>query len=216
MQPPGGRLNLAVTMTRWLISLLAAFWWPALFAAVPPALLDWSDSERYRTAVTHPSGAIKAGDLVRARENLRRYPWARSYAENLERTARTALAKLSPAYLESMIPETTPGDAKFTPCPACRDQGKPVHPHGLWTWREAAPDELVCTACRTTFPNDRYPESVTLRTTWGKPQTLTYAGGEPFVIFTYRRGGQVSPPTSAPTKFPIWPASLGRWLKRTC
>jgi len=159
-----------------------------LRAATPDALLDWSDWEKYRATVQHPSGAFKPADVVRARENLARYPWARAYAAGLERTARAAIDRLTPAYLAAMIPETTPGDPKFTPCPACRDQGKPVHPHGLWTWREAAPDRLVCDMCTTVFPHERYPESVVLHTTWGKPQTLTFAGGEPFVIFGYRTG----------------------------
>ena len=158
----------------------------AVAAAEP--LLDWSDWEKYRANVSHPSGAYKASDVARARENLRRYAWARHYAAGLERTATAALARLSPEYLDAMIPQTTPGDAKFTPCPACRDLGKPVHPHGLWTWREAAPEQLACDMCRTVFPNAKYPEDIVLRTTWGTPQTLTYAGGEPFVIFSYRTG----------------------------
>ncbi|MES2692716.1 MAG: heparinase II/III family protein [Verrucomicrobiota bacterium] len=151
-------------------------------------LLDWSDWEKYRGTVQHPSGAFKPADVARARENLARYPWAQAHAATLERGARAAVARITPEYLAAMIPETTPGDPKFTPCPACRDLAKPVHPHGLWTWRESAPDQLACEQCRTVFPNEKYPESVVLRTTWGKPQTLTFAGGEPFVIFTYKTG----------------------------
>src|SRR5215467_10270197 len=78
----------------------------ASFAANP--LLDWSDWEKYRSSVRHPSGAIKPDDLARARENLRRYDWAVSYLENLERNSRAALEKLSSEYLVAMIPETTP------------------------------------------------------------------------------------------------------------
>lgn len=157
-------------------------------AADRPTLLDWSDWEKYRATVQHPSGAFKPADVARARENLARYPWARAYAAGLERTARAAVSKLTPDYLAAMISETTPGDPKFTPCPACRAQGKPVHPHGLWTWRESSPEQLTCDVCQTTYPHTDYPESVVLRTTWGKPQTLTYAGGEPFVIFSYKTG----------------------------
>ena len=69
------------------------------------ALLDWSDWEKYRGTVQHPSGAIKPGDLGRARANLQRYAWARSYATSLERTARNAAGKLTPEYLAVMIPE---------------------------------------------------------------------------------------------------------------
>ncbi len=151
-------------------------------------LHDWSDWERFRTQVVHPNGPFKPADVVRARANLARYGWARDYAAGLERAARAALPKLTPAYLAALIPETTPGDPKFTPCPACRDLGKPVHPHGLWSWRDTAPDRLVCDQCRTAFPNEKYPESVALHASWKRPQTFTYCGGEPFVIFGYKTG----------------------------
>lgn len=157
-------------------------------AAEPEPLFDWSDWETYRDGVQHPSGAFKPADVVRARENIQRYAWAQSYAEKLDRSARAAVADLTPAYLSRMIPETTPGDPKFTPCPACRDQGKPVHPHGLWSWSASAPDQLTCDVCRTVFPHSQYPESITLRSTWGKPQELTFYGGEPFVIFGLKTG----------------------------
>ncbi len=152
------------------------------------ALHDWSDWERFRAQVVHPNGPFKPADVARARANLARYPWARDYAAGLERAARAALPKLTPGYLTALIPETTPGDSKFTPCPACRDLGKPVHPHGLWSWRDTAPDRLVCDQCRTVFPNEKYPETVELRAAWKRPQRLTYYGGEPFVIFGYKTG----------------------------
>ncbi|MBL9199298.1 MAG: heparinase II/III family protein [Opitutaceae bacterium] len=170
-------------LPRLLAPLLAA----ASVAAAEP-LHDWSDWARFRGGVTHPSGAFKPADVARARANLARYPWARDYAARLDRSARAALPKITPAYLAAMIPETTPGDPKFTPCPACRDQGKPVHPHGLWTWRESSPSQLTCDQCRTVFPHAKYPESVALHATWKRPQTFTYFGGEPFVIFGYRTG----------------------------
>lgn len=168
---------------RLIFALLAV---AATHASEP--LHDWSDWGKYREAVVHPSGAFKPADVTRARANLARYAWARDYAAKLERSARAALPRITPAYLAELIPETTPGDPKFTPCPACRDQGKPVHPHGLWTWRESAPQQLVCDQCRTVFPNAKYPETVALHATWKRPQTFTYYGGEPFVIFGYRTG----------------------------
>ncbi len=157
-------------------------------AAEAELLFDWSDAEKYRGAVVHPSGAFKPADVARARENLARYGWAKAYLGSLERGARGNVGKLTPDYLRTMIPETTPGDAKFTPCPACRDQGKPVHPHGLWSWTEAKPDQLTCDMCRTVFPHEKYPENVVVQTTWGTPQTLTWCGGDPFVIFGYKTG----------------------------
>ncbi len=175
-------------MKRWVCFALLVYSCAGARAAGAEPLLDWSDWEKYRAPVQHPSGAFKPADVARARENLQRYAWAKAYAAGLERTARNAAGKLTPDYLAAMIPETTPGDPKFTPCPACRDLGKPVHPHGLWTWRESAPDQLTCEMCRTVFPNEKYPETIALHTTWGKPQTLSFAGGEPFVIFGYKTG----------------------------
>lgn len=157
-------------------------------AAESEPLFDWSDWERFRGGVVHPSGAFKPADVVRARENLQRYAWAKSYVAGLERSAKTTGGKITPAYLAAMIPETTPGDTKFTPCPACRDLGKPVHPHGMWNWKEMSPDQLTCQVCRTVFPNEKYPESIALQAKWGGPQTLTYCGAEPFVVFGYRTG----------------------------
>ncbi len=159
-----------------------------LGAAESLPLFDWSDWEKFRGGVEHPSGAFKPSDVARARENLQRYAWAKAHLAALQRGTRANLGKLTPEYLQKMIPETTPGDVKFTPCPACRDHGKPVHPHGQWSWKESAPDQLTCEVCHTVFPHEKYPESVVLQTKWGTPQTLTFYGGEPFVIFTYPTG----------------------------
>ena len=175
-------------LTVWCLVLVALSAMARLAAAQPEVLFDWSDVEKFRDGVVHPSGAYKPTDVARARENLTRYAWAKTYLAGLERNVRATVGKLTPEYLRMMIPETTPGDPKFTPCPACRDQGKPVHPHGQWTWQETAPEQLTCSVCRTVFPNEKYPESIALQTKWGRPQTLTYYGGEPFVVFSYKTG----------------------------
>jgi len=136
--------------------------------------------------VSHPAGVIKAADLQRAQENLKRYPWAQDYLAKLQKNTNYWLTNLTPQYLEQMIPDTTPGDGLYTPCPACRDLGKPYLPHGDWSWDPKRPDELKCNVCGTVFPNSKYPESVVLHTKWGKPQTLTFMGGEPFPVFAYK------------------------------
>ncbi|MDO8541181.1 MAG: heparinase II/III family protein [Opitutaceae bacterium] len=164
---------------------------PVLLASIAAAaepLFDWSDWQSYRGTVQHPSGALKPADLARARENLQRYAWARSHLAGLEQNSRTYLARLTPEFLALMIPETTPGDSKFTPCPACRESGKPVHPHGMWNWHVTSPDQLTCEVCHTIYPNERHPETVVLEPQTRKSQRLAYYGGEPFVIFSYRTG----------------------------
>lgn len=173
------------------VGLLAVSSLSMAIAQTVPAnshLKDWKDWETYRTTVQRPTLTIKTGDVARARENIKRYPWAQAYAKGVEDGAKAQLAKLTPEFLENMIPETTPGEMLFTPCPACRDQGKPRYDHGNWTWLPTKPDELLCKVCATTFPNAKYPETVELKTTWGKPQTHTFYGGEPFPVFSYKAG----------------------------
>jgi len=150
-------------------------------------LFDWSLWQQYRRTVKHPATTFKAADLARARENIQRYAWAKSYAESVEKGAAAALPKLSAEYLEAMIPTTTPGDSLFTPCPSCRDQKKPWHPHGQWTWSADKPDELKCVVCGTVFPNEKYPESIVLEARRGN-QKLTFYGGDTFRIFSYATG----------------------------
>jgi len=149
-------------------------------------LLDWSAWQKHRSSVVHPAATVKPEDLRRARENLQRHAWARDYLKGLERGVRGWSQRLTPEYLEQMIPATTPGDTLFTPCPACREQGKPWHPHGQWRWSASEPERLVCTQCRTAFPNPKYPEEIVLRGKYGGGQTFSYCGGEPFQIFSYR------------------------------
>ena len=70
---------------------------------------DWSDWEKYRAQVVNPATTIKPEDLARAKENVRRYAWARRYVEGLRKSAEGILKKLSPGYIERMIEPTTPG-----------------------------------------------------------------------------------------------------------
>jgi hypothetical protein len=156
--------------------------------AAPKKLIDPQIWEAHRASVSHPAATIKAADITRARENIARYKWAQDYAASRENSVAGVLPKLTPAYLEQMIPETTPGDILFTPCPACRDLGKPRLDHGDWQWSASDPEHLKCRVCGTVFPNEKYPESIVLKTTWGKPQTLTFYGGETFPIFGYKDG----------------------------
>lgn len=160
---------------------------PGLRAATDP-LLDWSAWEKYRSSVMHPCAVYKPADVARAKANIARYAWAKSYATGLEKNAQRYLGRITPEFLAAMIPETTPGDPLWTPCPACRAKGKPVHPHGLWTWTLDDPEHIRCKQCSTLFPNAQYPEDVVLHTKWHHPQTISYCGGETFVIFGYKTG----------------------------
>ncbi|HUT90495.1 MAG TPA: heparinase II/III family protein [Thermoguttaceae bacterium] len=155
----------------------------AVGADPAPGATDWSDWEKYRDSVVHPATIIKPQDLARAKENLQRYRWAQSYVERLRRSADGALKTISPEYLERMIEPTTPGCTG--PCPACRAKGLPWHPNGQWSWSASRPDQLVCSVCKTVFPNDEFPESVVVECEWGRGQKFTFIGGETFKCFGY-------------------------------
>lgn len=151
-------------------------------------LFDWSEWEKFRAKVQHPCLTIKGNDLAFARENIMRYEWAREYLRRVESKATRYLNQMTDEFLASMIEETTPGDPLWTPCPACRDQNKPYHPHGLWSWTVEKPELLTCDICGTVFPNDRYPEEIVVSTKWGKPQKITFCGGDAFPVFGYKNG----------------------------
>ncbi len=168
-----------------VICLTAALLFSAT-SAYCSAAQNWPNWQKYWGTVSSPVGAIKSGDIERARENLKRYTWAQDYLKSLQQQTDSWLPRIDAAYLERMIAETTPGSSGFTPCPACRDSKKPFLPHGNWKWEAQNPDVITCNACATVFPNEKYPENVTLQTRWGKPQTLTFMGGEPFQLFTYK------------------------------
>ncbi|WP_158856463.1 heparinase II/III family protein [Lunatibacter salilacus] len=154
----------------------------------PDPLLDWTDWEKYRTTVSHPCLTIKQEHLDFAKENIEKYDWAKAHFNRIHDIIQNHVGRITPEFLEMMIEETTPGDPLWTPCPSCRDKGKPVHPHGLWHWDVASPQQLECTECGVIFPNNQYPEDIVLTTKWGKSQRIAFYGGEPFVIFGYKEG----------------------------
>lgn len=132
-----------------------------------------------------PRGTIKKEDVQRARENLSQHDWAKEYHQKLKAETAPWLAKLTPAFLEEMLPETTPWANLGPPCPACRDLGKPKLPHGKWNWKPEDPNRISCDVCGTVFPSEKHPETVVVQTKWGKPQTFTFDGGPPIKHFRY-------------------------------
>ena len=151
-------------------------------------LFDWSLWQIHRETISHPCLTIKPENISFALENIRLYGWAKEYASGKERIIRRYFQLLNREFLEKMIEETTPGDPLWTPCPSCRDKGKPVHPHGLWSWNIENPGQIKCDMCGVVFPNSSYPEDIIISTRWGRPQKLTWCGGDPFVIFGYKNG----------------------------
>ena len=153
--------------------------------AATPGPTDWSDWEKYREQVVHPTGLIKPADLERATRNIESYAWAKSYADSVRKSGDAILAKVSPDYLSTMIEWTTPGC--MGPCPACRAKGLPWHPNGQWSWSGANPNQLTCKVCQTVFPDAEFPEEVVVESKWGRGQKLTFMGGDTFKCFGYTR-----------------------------
>src|SRR5690606_14570746 len=151
-------------------------------------LFDWKLWEKFRDQVVHPALTIREEDIENALTNKAKFEWAAHYVNNIEQLARKYLHHIQTTNLTNLIEETTPGDPLWTPCPSCRDLGKPVYPHRLWDWSIEAPNQLKCTIGGETFPNVNYPEDIILKSQWGKPQQLTFYSGEPFVIFGFKEG----------------------------
>ncbi|MCD4699575.1 MAG: hypothetical protein K8R91_03270, partial [Phycisphaerae bacterium] len=148
-------------------------------------LMDWSAWKKYRKTVKHPTGYINAQDLKNARENIKRYEWAKKYAKQVEARVVPHLDRFTPEFLEKMIPTTSV--QRCGPCPACRDKGMTTHPSGAWTWSLSDPEHIKCKLCGTVFQNEKYPETIVLKckSKWGKGQTISYYGGKTFKQFGY-------------------------------
>lgn len=143
-------------------------------------LFDWSLWERYRSTVVHPATVLKAEHFRRARENAARYAWAKEAVKELEARAQTAL-QWDEAYIRRMIPATTPGATLFTMCPNC--EKSPVH--GSWRWTLDKPDEIQCNNCKMIFPNEKFPENLTLRSRFDPNQVFTYYGGKSWHFYGF-------------------------------
>jgi len=168
-----------------VLALVSSALLPAVIAVHAQQLdpTDWSDWEKYRNVDNHPCTSIKPEDLERARENIRRYEWAQDYLEDVVSGAEEVIERLSPEYLEQMIPRTTPGG--YGPCPSCREKGLPWHPNGQFSWSPSNPEVVTCQVCHVSFPNDDYPETVAVHSEWGEGQTITFYGGDTFKTFGY-------------------------------
>ena len=133
---------------------------------------------KYSGTVPHPAATVKASDIQNAKRNIARFAWAKAYVAQLERSVRFLVDK-DGAYLENMIPATTPCSTLFTMCPAC--EAYPVH--GRYHWSPNDPDKIVCQKCKTTYPNPKYPEDIVYVTKWGGAQRLTAYGGKAWGFF---------------------------------
>ena len=122
--------------------------------------------------VRPPSTLFKTQDLEVARMNIERHAWARRFLKELLESI-AVVPHLTKADLSRWIPRETPNSELFTMCPAC--EAAPVHGH--YSWKPESPDQLICTTCKTVYPNSDYPEDVVFRTDFGGGQEITYYTG---------------------------------------
>jgi hypothetical protein len=94
------------------------------------------------------------------REFFERHPVLRHPdGGNSARYGRELAARLTSDELRALAPRQVAG-CWYSRCPRCRKGGESnVAAH--WQWSETRPDELVCRHCKTTFPDDRYPQDQT-------------------------------------------------------
>ncbi|MBQ9369061.1 MAG: hypothetical protein IJT83_14865, partial [Victivallales bacterium] len=139
---------------------------------------------RLHTQVQHPAGIYRAEDVARLRQAVKDDEQAASLAQKVAKDADGVLEQITPKFLEEWIGYQKGGGGSG-PCPACRDKGLPWHPGGSWSWSKNDPDQLVCTTCKTVYPNEQYPESIRFRSKWDPRQEFSYVGGEPQKCFNF-------------------------------
>ncbi|MCE5249354.1 heparinase II/III-family protein [bacterium] len=107
---------------------------------------------------TGPFTLYKEQDVARARENVKRYPWAQEIVEGWKRNVDYAM-KQEPEFFEHMISELTMWPTYGQNCPACVGRLSSMGETGLYRWSVEDPDKLTCKYCGTVYPNPEYPET---------------------------------------------------------
>lgn len=143
---------------------------------------DFSGWERIRTTLRHPCGIYRQEDIDHVRQKIEVDSEAQAVARSVMRRADGILTEITPEYLEEWIP-TQKGFGIYGPCPACRDKGLRWHPNGTWSWTKKEPNQVVCKTCKTVFPNEKYPETIHIRSKWDPNQVFSYCGGEEFKMY---------------------------------
>lgn len=148
--------------------------------AEPPkgALGTWKAVPDYAATpakVKQPAGSFKEAELKRARENLKKYEWAREAFAPLRERGEYWM-QFDRKGIETMIPLE---DAWFKClCPNCGTQ-----PEFAWAGGDVLQPDLKsirCTKCKMVFPNDQYPENrtYTVKMPNGTVKTIKYYHGK--------------------------------------
>jgi hypothetical protein len=110
------------------------------------------------TVFAAPSTLYKAQNIAIARENVKRYPWAREIVEGWKRSVEYAMQQ-DREFFERMIPELTLWSEYGQNCPVCVGKRSSMGECGIYQWDIRDPDRLTCMYCGTVYPNPQYPET---------------------------------------------------------
>ena len=97
-------------------------------------------------------------DVSYARENVKRYPWAREIVDGWAQDVAYAMQQ-ERAFFDAMLCELTSWPLYGQNCPACVGRLSTMGETGLYEWDVREPDQVVCRYCKTRYPNPDYPET---------------------------------------------------------
>ena len=116
---------------------------------------------------------IRENDILRAKENMKRYDWAKKYETQIIYSEAKKYVKLyTEEYIKNMISEITPASVTF--CPNCATKGFNWEFKGQWSWDSNNPQKIKCKVCGMEFPNDEYKESIKKISNWNPKQVITF------------------------------------------
>ncbi len=170
--PPG-----AVTLTVLLYSSSTnrtVGWFDDVTVRTEPPRKWLARRLRPPVAVRHPCALYQPEDVARARENIRRHPWARNVLEELRRRA-AFWSDLPPDKLTYWIPDLTP--FRVVDCPECGAGWR-------FAWK-ASDSKLTCRKCGFSWPDSKYPEDQvqTFTDPTGAAQRIPYYKGKPSKVY---------------------------------
>ena len=119
-----------------------------------------------------PRTLYKEKDILNARENVERYPWAQEIVEAWKQDVAFTMSH-ERGELDAIVPEISAATHYNLTCPACvGKQSRMGRAKFRWAGPED-PDVVMCRACGTEFPHADYPETGRLELP-RMGQTITY------------------------------------------
>lgn len=105
-----------------------------------------------------PITLYKPSQIANARENVKRYPWAREIVEEWKRGVSFSMT-CDERFFTDMLSPVTPWPEYGQNCPSCVGRLSTMGETGIYEWTVKAPDKLTCRYCGAVYPNPKYPET---------------------------------------------------------